>query len=165
MRIAITDANIFIDLHTLNCLDWLVSLGLEVHTTDVILSELTDEQKAAVIEVVTVVQSLSFDDLIALQNLNVSKGLSVPDQSAIWYSKVLSAPDMLILTNDNLIRKWCKTNKVEVHGIIWLFDDMIDAALLTKSQATLLLKELMKFNQWLPDKECAERLEKWSASK
>lgn len=32
MRIAITDANIFIDLHTLNCLDWLVSLGLEVQS-------------------------------------------------------------------------------------------------------------------------------------
>ena len=164
MKIAITDANIFIDLHAMNCLNWLVSLGLEVHTTDLIIAELTDEQKTAALEIVTFVQPLSFDDLSRLQGLNLSKGLSAPDQSVIWYSKMLSVSDMLILTNDNLVRKWCKTNKVEVHGMLWLFDSMVDADLIAKSEAILLLQKLMKFNEWLPYKECKERLESWSAA-
>lgn len=54
-----------------------------------------------------------------------------------------------------------KTNKVEVHGMLWLFDGMVDADLIAKREAILLLQELMKSNGWLPYNECVERLERW----
>lgn len=45
--------------------------------------------------------------------------------------------------------------------MLWLFDGMVDADLIAKSEAILLLQELMKFNGWLPYNECVERLERW----
>lgn len=161
MRIAITDANIFIDLHALGCLGLLKNLDLEIHTTDLVISELSDEQKDAVREIVSVVASISLDFLGDVEHIGVPKGLSVPDRSLIWYSQNASLENMLILSADNLVRKWCKANNVDVYGILWILDISVEKSLLQYEEAYTLLKQLRKINQWLPYRECEERLEKW----
>ncbi len=161
MRIAITDANIFIDLHALGCLGLLKNLELEIHTTDLIISELSDEQKNAVLEIITVVEPISLDFLSDVEHAGVPKGLSVPDRSLIWYSQNVSFSNMLILSGDNLVRKWCKANKINVYGILWILDISVEKSLLQHAEAYMLLKQLTKINQWLPYRECEERLEKW----
>lgn len=51
MEIIVNDTNIFIDLHSCGLLDSFFKLPYKVHTTDFVISELTDgEQREAVMK-------------------------------------------------------------------------------------------------------------------
>lgn len=73
MKVAITDANIFIDLHDLGCLSWFELLGLEVYTTSLVLNELGVVQRMSVQKIVGVVAELTIDEVddLALLQLPV----------------------------------------------------------------------------------------------
>ncbi len=161
MKVAVTDANIFIDLCELGGLDWLRLLGLEIYTTDIILGELTTEQAAKVRNVVAVVDEITVDIVAYMASQPLPSGLSDADKSVIWQAQQLSDTVFLILTGDNLMRKWCISNQIEVHGILWIFDHLLLQSHLNYKTASELLIQLMRLNQWLPVKECEERLRKW----
>lgn len=164
MKIAITDANIFIDLFSLGKLDWLKMLNLEVYTTDLVLNELRPEQAASVRNWVSVVSEFTIDEVSDLGLLDLSGGLSNADKSVIWQTNQMSDP-FIVLTGDNLIRKWCTSNEIEVHGILWILDQLIDRNLLSKNEALSFLFRLMRINQWLPPKECEIRIKTWEQLK
>lgn len=48
MKIAVTDANIFIDLIEIEIFHFLFELGLEIHTTKAVYDQLIPEQQAIV---------------------------------------------------------------------------------------------------------------------
>jgi hypothetical protein len=48
MKIAVTDANIFIDLIEIDIFHFLFDLGLEIHTTKAVYDQLIPEQQAIV---------------------------------------------------------------------------------------------------------------------
>ncbi len=161
MKIAITDANIFIDLYELGRLDWLILLDLEVYTTDIVLNELSTVQAEAARQVIAVISSLSLDVISQLNLLELPRGLSDADQSVIWQTRQLPDIPFLILTGDNLMRKWCTKNKMEVHGILWILDNLIAQKHLSKREALVSLSRLMEINQWLPILECERRITAW----
>jgi hypothetical protein len=163
MKIAITDASIFIDLYELGGLGWLKTLGFEVHTTDLVLNELSGVQLAVVELVVDVIQKITFEDMATLQNLDLPKGLSTTDHSLIWYHERLGERVVILFSSDNLIRKWASKKSIEVHGIFWIFDQMVDASYLRHDEACTLLEKLMRVNAWLPQSEGKKRLEAWGA--
>lgn len=161
MKVAITDANIFIDLCELGGLEWLQLLGLEIYTTDIILSELSTEQATAVRRIVAVVDEMTVDIVAYMTSQLLPSGLSDADKSVIWQAQQLSGKVFLVLTGDNLMRKWCTSNQIEVHGILWIFDQLLLESHLNYKTASELLMQLMHLNQWLPMKACEERLRKW----
>lgn len=161
MRIAVTDANIFIDLYEIGRLEWFALLALEVHTTSIVLTELNSEQAAAVREVVMVVRDLTVDEVADLATFDFPRGLSEPDKSMLWYAQQLPGHSLMILSGDSLMRKTCVRYKIEVHGMLWLFDRLVADGHLSSTEAHDLLLELMRSNQWLPLKECDERLRLW----
>jgi hypothetical protein len=163
MRIAVTDASIFIDLYELGGLGWLKTLGFEVHTTDLVLNELSGVQLAVVELVVDVIQKITFEDMAILQNPDLPKGLSTTDHSLIWYHERLGERVVILFSSDNLIRKWASKRSIEVHGIFWIFDQMVSASYLHHHEACTLLEKLMLVNAWLPQSECKNRLEAWGA--
>lgn len=164
MKVAITDANIFIDLHDLGCLSWFELLGLEVYTTSLVLNELGVVQRMAVQKIVGVVTELTMDEVDSLALLPLPAGLSEADKSVIWQTQQLKNTPLLILSGDNLMRNWCLKNQLEVHGILWMFDQLILQTKINHATARHLLTQLMRINQWLPSKACIERLEKWGES-
>jgi hypothetical protein len=161
MKIAITDANIFIDLYELGRLDWLILLDLEVYTTDIVLNELSTVQAEAARQVIAVVDALSLDEVSKLSLLQLPRGLSEADQSVIWQTRQLPDIPFFILTGDNLMRKWCTKNKMEVHGILWILDNLIAQKHLSKREALVAISRLMEINQWLPILECERRITAW----
>ena len=161
MKVAVTDANIFIDLCELGGLEWLRQLGLEIYTTDIILSELSTEQATAVRRIVSVVDEMTIDIVAYMASQPLPSGLSDADKSVIWQAQQLSGTVFLVLTGDNLMRKWCISNQIEVHGILWIFDQLLLHSHLNHATACKLLIKLMQLNQWLPVKACEERLKEW----
>lgn len=67
----------------------------------------------------------------------------------------------MILTGDNVLRKTVKKHDIEVHGILWILDELIIQKIISKSTAYQKLVFLMEINQRLPKKACTERLENW----
>lgn len=164
MIIAITDASIFIDLYEIEGLLWFSTLGFEVHTTNLVLDELSDAQLAIVRPMVDVVQELTFLDLETLHTTDFPKGLSNADRSLIWYHDRLNKGSIILFSSDRLIRKWASKREIEVHGILWILDQMVDRGYLSKSNAHILLENLMQINTWLPQTDCKDRLGLWGQS-
>lgn len=164
MAIAVNDANIFIDLLEVDLIDTFFELKLDLHTTNLVLNELDYEQqliiKKYIIKKRLKVKILSDDELSELKEKEITSiKLSKPDVSVYAYAKELGA---IILTSDRRLRIEAKTKGFEVHGILWVFEIMIDEKLIKQKKAIEKLTELMKINTWLPMDECHKRIEKWS---
>lgn len=164
MAIAVNDANIFIDLFEIDLIDEFFELKLDLHTTNLVLNELDYEQQTAIKKHINKkrlkVKNLSDDELEALKKTEISSGkLSKQDVSVYAYAKELGA---IILTSDRRLRAEAKNKGFEVHGILWVFEIMMQEKLIKKKKAIEKLTELMKINTWLPMDECHKRIEKWN---
>jgi len=84
--------------------------------------------------------------------------LSIPDCSCLFHAKTLTAQ---LLTGDAALRKTAEQVGIPVHGILWVFDELVRQDLLPKEQAIDKLSELMRKNSRLPVTECKKRLKRW----
>ena len=66
-----------------------------------------------------------------------------------------------ILTGDSLLRKISEKQGLDVHGIIWVFDKMVEFELISAIKAAEKLESLLNFNKRLPVHECQVRIKKW----
>jgi len=148
MTIAVTDANIFIDLFELDLLSLFFKLDLTIYKQ---LQVFITNQKL-------VVQSISNEEILEMENMNFNRGLSEPDKSVLFVAKNQNG---MVISGDKLIRKWCQKNQIEVHGILWVLDKMNQAQLITSEEAIEKLETLLLFNFWLPINLANDLLEKW----
>lgn len=165
MKIAITDANIFIDLIEANLLDFLFEIDYKIHTTLEVLNELFEEQEKAVRSFVAskqlYVKVFSPSELTQLYNESFPRGLSIVDQGLIFYA--VTNTDYLILSNDGLLRKTVKQRQVEVHGSLWVLDCLHEKKLVSNQRLCKALNHLQKGGfRRLPLKEIELRLSSWS---
>jgi predicted nucleic acid-binding protein len=161
MKIAITDANIFIDLIYIGLHEELFECGLEIHTSIDIYDELNKEQQKSISKFIkksSLTLHVVENDKRLKLNLQ-SKGLSESDKSVLALAQEL---DAFILTGDALLRKISSTQKIEIHGIFWLLDRFLEQELIGKKTALKRLKNLISYNKRLPPNECQKRLNLWS---
>lgn len=160
MRIAITDANIFIDLIYVKLLEKLFKIGVEIHTTANVVDELNSDQQKSLLRFVRAKSlTVHFQEVFVLPEIiGKSKKLSESDKSVFNLALEL---DAFILTGDGVVRKVSGVQKIEVHGIIWLFDQFVSLELITKKKATLHLRNLKSYNKRLPQDECEKRFIEW----
>jgi hypothetical protein len=165
MKLAVTDANIFIDLIKLQMLAMLFAIDMEIHTTREIVDQLNEGQYANLIEFIGPhhlrVHDLSDRQLQEVIQLDAPRALEFADKSVAWLSMELSAT---VLTGDGPLRKYCKAKDLEVRGIIWLFDTIVEKGLMKPSLAADKMDYLVSFNSRLPKEECAQRIQKWRRS-
>jgi len=159
MKLAVTDANIFIDLIKIDCLHYLFQLKISLHTTAEVLAELYDEQQAEIRKYIKSKQ-LKLDWGLNYQKDFMDKlgnALAPADKSVFYYALHLKSG---ILTGDYLLRE--KAGKYfEVHGILWLLDKFVDAEFLTGNEVCKKLDILILYKCRLPKKECEKLMKKW----
>lgn len=162
MRVAITDANIFIDLFSLGIMDQLFLLELEIHTTADVLDELDEDQLALLQERAANgdmhVYSMNSDEMEEVTDLGLSNALSRTDKSIYYYSIKL---ECLVLTGDKKLRQTVEESGCEVHGIVWIFDQWVGGQVMSKEEAAEKLQDLIKDNPFLPLAECQQRIDHW----
>ena len=164
MAIAVNDANIFIDLLEVDLIDMLFKLELNLHTTNLVLNELDATQQAVLKKYINkkqlTVKVLNEADLLELKRLELASGkLSAQDVSVYAYAKEIGA---MILTSDRRLRNEAQSKGFEVHGILWLFEQLMDEKLVKPKRAIDKLTELMQINTWLPKDECKKRIDQWT---
>lgn len=163
MEFAISDANIFIDLFAIELIEEFFQLPLIFHTTDLVINELDFNEQFALMKFIEngslKVKQMNDHEIDQLINdVVTSKKLSRPDISIYAYAKNI---DAIILTSDMPLRKEAESMGFEVHGILWLFEKLIEEEIITKTIAATRMKELMLINTWLPKHECLKRIDKW----
>jgi hypothetical protein len=167
MRLAITDTCIFIDLHELKLTETFFSLELEIHTSlDVFLELYPEQQNLLSLQEKSgkfIIHSISDEERGVIQNLPLSKGLSETDKTVLFLAE---KTDAMVLSSDNLIRKTAKQRSIERHGLIWIFDQLVEQNRLTFNEAhqklsSLKSMNLIYHNNQKLDLEIDSRLRKW----
>lgn len=77
----------------------------------------------------------------------VSGNLSIPDCSVCYYARKNNVP---MLTGDRRLRRYAEQQSIEVHGILFLFDEMVANSVISPIDAATKLEELMALNSRLP---------------
>ena len=163
MIFLVNDANILIDLLKLNLLDTFFQLDYDFQVTDLVLGEVREDNiddlgrylEASLLTK----QEFTAAELGEISALFTTfPALSFADCSCIFLAEKLRAT---LLTGDGALRRIATGRELPVHGILWVFDKMIECCLVTTAGAKEALLRLMEFNQRLPLKECRKRLQDW----
>ncbi|MBN2857448.1 MAG: hypothetical protein JXN63_03515 [Candidatus Delongbacteria bacterium] len=164
MRIVINDANILMDLADLDMLDLLSSLEYEYHTTDLVIAEVDDERQQTEIDAFInkgkmIVRTFTDIEIIKISaESSEYNGLSLTDRSVLHYSKETNG---ILMTGDGKLRRVAQNAELEVRGILFIFDQLVEKNVITEETAYKKLKELYAFNSRLPVSEVEVRLVKW----
>lgn len=166
MRIVVNDANILIDLVELELLPHFFDLEFQFYTTTLVLDELFDEQQEAFMPYIDqgllIVADISAEELLEIALIQQSKPrLSEQDCSAFFQARSKGGT---LVTSDKNLRKYAAQEAVEVHGHLWIFDQMVEAKTITGKRASDKLTELCeKINPRLklPKHECTKRHVLW----
>lgn len=162
MILAIQDANILIDLHNAGLLELYFRLGIETHTTDLVLREVSQPVQEYVLRGQLKVKAFSSDEMLALVAFMAKQpsGLSLEDCSVLQLALEMKA---ILLTGDNKLRNHAEKSKVETRGVLWLLDVLVAEMILDHATAIVCLERLMKTNPRLPVDECQKRMKIWAA--
>jgi predicted nucleic acid-binding protein len=167
MKIAVTDACIFIDIHVLKLTQLFFSLPFDIHSTVDVFNELYEDHKAFLQAFISV-KKLTLHVLTAedRQSVIASKfplSLSEADRSVVFVANRLKAT---ILSSDKAVRKYAKSISIPCHGMLWIFDRLVEAKVLKPEAAKAKLNELISHsimyqnNAELLD-EALKRMESW----
>lgn len=168
MKLAVTDACIFIDLYELQLTSKFFQLELELHTSVDVFNELYEQQqellKAYQNNGKLFLHSLEEKDREAIKKMGLSAGLSESDKTVLYVAEQL---DAMVLSSDKAVRKQAKKRTIEYHGMLWIFDCLVKDGLLSKLEATQKLTKLISTNVVYQNnmdlqKELDTRIKRWA---
>ena len=155
----ISDANIFIDLEKIGLLIEFSKLDIEISTSDFVFNELNPKQQMLVESLAIDVYKLDSDELITFFMEYKSLGqvkISPQDYSIYYFAKKYKAS---LLSNDKALRKFSTKNSVDVKGIFYILDLIIEQSQLSRDSLQKSIALLLD-NSWLPKDEINKRLER-----
>lgn len=162
MKIIITDSSVWIDLIQLNLLEGFFLLGYEFQTTQEIIDE-TKESKDDIQRIggdklkIIVSGVEEWGELEALKE--EYPRLSFPDVSGLFHALKLQ---VALFSGDAYLRKVAESRKLEVHGTIYIIEQMKENGILSTASAIDALKNLLNSNARQPNKIINARIQVWS---
>ena len=166
MKILVNDTNIFIDMQALGLLRKMCKLPYRIHTVDFVINEIVTpdcitEIKRLVELGLIEVRTFTAPEVatIAIEHSQITTGnLSFPDVAVCRHA---IENDCSLITGDKQLRKYAEEQNVEVHGVLFIFDEMVAHAIIPPSDGALMLQRLMSINARLPRKEIETRILTW----
>jgi len=170
MKIAVKDANVFIDLESMGILDLRFQLGHETITSSYVVVELEEGNhlnalasiRAGQVHEAEISGEENEGDFGILWGELESSGLSITDVSVLYLAM---REDAMVISGDRRLRTESGVRSVEVHGTLWILDRLVEAGLLPASVAADRLETLTgltgRERRFLPHKECNERIRLW----
>lgn len=165
-KIVVSDTNIFIDLISVDLLDGFFSLPWEIHTTDMVIDELIRSDQHEAIKCFRKngklkVKSFDGEELLLIVKMKTERqtsNASIQDCS-VW--KLAKDLECALLTGDNKLRKVVQNDNIEVHGILYLFDKLLEHEIMDNETAIDKLQSLFSINSRLPKEEIVKRITLW----
>jgi predicted nucleic acid-binding protein len=160
MWLIVSDTSCLIDLRKASLLEALIRLPYEIGIPDVLFAELVNFELADIDLIDTQFKKLSLPGEGILQVQNIAQqnpALSLNDCFACIVAE--RATNSILLTGDRRLRELAASCQIEVHGVLWVMDEMYQASVAT---ATQLYTALQLFQQdptvHLPNREVNSRL-------
>ncbi len=163
-KIAVKDANVFIDMEYMGILDLWFQLGYETITSDLVVREL---EKGMHFQAIACVESSQIKSIPLPLNVVAElqenhTGISSTDAAVLYIAIEHKA---LLLTGDSQLRCAAKVELVECHGSIWVLDQLVRNKKLTGLLAAEKLNALAaltgKQKRFLPKKRVTEYVKRW----
>lgn len=106
------------------------------------------------------IDGFTADEVIEIveEHSSVSGNLSIPDCSVCYFARKHNEP---MLTGDRRLRRYAEEQSIEVHGILFIFDELVKHDIISTSMAADRLEELFAINARLPKAEIRERINRW----
>jgi len=159
----IVDTNILIDLCVGDLFEEFFSLSYIVFIPDVIKEEYNNPVEC--IKTIRRIRNkgLSSKDVEKIYEFfKEHPSLSVGDIFAFWLAKKERA---ILLTGDGKLKKLANKYEVEVHGILWIMDNIYEKNSKNGKKLLRALKKILNRGSRLPEKECKKREERWKVNK
>ncbi len=155
----VVDACVWIDLGIGDLLAEVFRLPHEFVSPDVVLEELASVDPRLLRALGVREVSLASEDYVLLEELVARyAGPSIRDLTAL----VVALRDGLaLLSGDRKLREAAEAEGVEVSGVLWLLDELVDTELVTGPNAARGLQAMLDQHARLPRDECERRLRKW----
>lgn len=158
-QVYISDTNIWIDFRNAGLLGALFALPFELCSTDFVLNELEDFDPAALVAQGLVVHDLDETATARLFDLmNAHNNSSLADVSCYLLAQEAGYP---LLTGDGRLRKQATQDGIQVHGVLWLLDQLVACGVINGPTAADGLKAMLGSSARLPHAECQTRLRAW----
>lgn len=158
-QVYISDTNIWIDFRNAGLLDALFDLPFQLCSTDFVLEELQDFDPAALLAKGLVVHGLDEAATARLFGLMMAhNNSSLADVSCYLLAQDTGFP---LLTGDGRLRKQAMQDGIQVHGVLWLLDQLIAHGVTSGAAAAEGLRGMLLRGARLPHAECQIRLRTW----
>jgi predicted nucleic acid-binding protein len=143
MRIIVSDSSCLIDLRKASLLDAFLRLPYEILIPNTLFEEellkFTVEQKETLIRAGLQVIDLSPERVLRAQEvMRILPRLSVHDCFAFALAE--SHPACILLTGDDWLRQFALQHQIEVHGVLWVIDEIYRNTLRTPAQLVRTLR-------------------------
>lgn len=167
MKVAVKDACVLIDLANGGLLDAWFQLGIETFTTDLVIRQVkTAHQWQAVSGFVEAgllkIHSLTGDELVRMSASFAELRIGVEDQTVLFLAVEQEA---ILVTGDKRLRIEATRRKVDVRGLLWVLDELIERGVLAPKLAAIKLQAMRAQGAFLPSEECEKRLGLWTGGK
>jgi hypothetical protein len=169
MRIIISDSSCLIDLRKASLLGVFLRLPFEILIPntlfeDELLSLTNDEKKALLRGGLKVVDLPGAQVSRAREVIRAQPRLSIHDGFAFAVAEINQG--CILLTGDSRLRALGETSQIEVHGVLWVFDQILGHQLATTATLHAALSHLAADPAVrLPKRELAAYIKRYGGSK
>lgn len=158
-RVYVSDANIWIDFSHAGLLDALFALPYTFVSTDFVVQELEHPAPAGLVERGLVVEMLAGEAIAELFTLTGQHAnISLEDLSCFWVARRQRHP---LLTGDARLRRLAEQAGLQVHGALWLLDQLVAHGIASSTLAAAGLRAMLARGARLPSTACEQRLAEW----
>lgn len=159
MPLLISDANILIDIEDGNLIPVIFRLPYEIMVPDILFELELRERHSHLLEVGLKVKSLSAESVKKTEFLiQHYPRPSMMDHSSLALAIQEQCP---LLTGDKDLRIAAKKERVEVHGTLWLVEQLLKQKLIELSQAKSSFDSMKTKGSRLPWGDVEKLLNKW----
>jgi predicted nucleic acid-binding protein len=158
----VTDSNIWTDLNNGSILDIIVKLPYKFITSDFVAGDMHISIWKKLDSLGIEAYVIGSDQILEISIIKQKPtSCSIPDLAAYVLAKEL---DAILLSGDKALRVMAENNNIEVHGVLWVLDQLVDAKILPGRQAATALEKMLVHNAYLPLDECNLRFKRWRAA-
>lgn len=159
----IIDANILIDLSQGGVLLYLFQLPIQLVAPSVVLDEMIEPDRKVLVDMGIEQSDLTIEQYLEAAQMHAANNqLSLGDCAAF-----IAARDekLTLLTGDRRLRNRAEEAGIEVHGVLWILDEIEVNELLAGPALAASLRQMLDEGARLPAGACEMRFKRWEGAK
>ncbi|MBW7863655.1 MAG: DUF3368 domain-containing protein [Candidatus Hydrogenedentes bacterium] len=160
-KTVITDANIWIDLHRGGLIAEAFKLDLVFKTPDLVAHEILSPSAASLKR--HGLHVLELPGARVLEIIQMARQYPRPSRPDLSALILALSEGAVLLTGDNALREAGKLEGVEVRGVLWLLNKMVEDQVVNGDRVVVALHQMLNGGSRLPKADCERFIQKWRA--